>query len=107
MPAKSKVRLTKTIVDSSALRAKRYVVYSGMTIWQALLFVLSSGTKSFVVRYRADGCGRTTPQRYVTIDRFGNLTVEEDPDQAIYDRSISPPCGMSNQAQAHYLTGYS
>jgi len=36
-----------------------------------------SGTKSFVVRYRADGGGRTAPQRLVTIGRFGNLTVEE------------------------------
>lgn len=76
MPASLKVRLTKTIVDSSAPGAKRYVVWDSELAGFAVR-VEPSGTKSFVVRYRADGGGRTAPQRYVTIGRFGNLTVEE------------------------------
>jgi hypothetical protein len=76
MPASSKVRLTKTIVDSSAPRAKRYAVWDSELAGFAIR-IEPSGTKSFVVRYRADGGGRTAPQRYVTIGRFGNLTVEE------------------------------
>ncbi|WP_237452257.1 site-specific integrase [Qipengyuania algicida] len=71
-----RVRLTKTIVDSSAPGAKRYTVWDSDLAGFAVR-IEPSGTKSFVVRYRADGGGRTAPQRFVTIGRFGNLTVEE------------------------------
>ncbi|MXP29314.1 tyrosine-type recombinase/integrase [Porphyrobacter algicida] len=76
MPANLRVRLTKTIVDSSAPGAKRYTVWDSDLAGFAVR-IEPSGTKSFVVRYRADGGGRTAPQRFVTIGRFGNLTVEE------------------------------
>lgn len=35
-----------------------------------------SGVKSFVVKYRADGGGRSAPQRMMTVGRFGPLTAE-------------------------------
>lgn len=76
MPTKSIVRLTKTIVDSSAPKAKRHMVWDNDLAGFAVR-IEPSGTKSFVVRYRADGGGRSAPQRFVTIGRFGNLTVEE------------------------------
>ncbi|MCF8882699.1 site-specific integrase [Erythrobacter sp. SN021] len=76
MPASSKVRLTKTIVDTAVPTAKRYAVWDSELAGFAVR-IEPTGTKSFVVRYRADGGGRTAPQRYVTIGRFGNLTVEE------------------------------
>ena len=41
------------------------------------LRVEKSGTKTFIVRYRADGGGRTAPRRFATIGRFGPLTVDE------------------------------
>jgi len=37
-----------------------------------------TGAKTFVVRYRAEGGGRTAPQRLMSIGRYGVLT----PDQA-------------------------
>ena len=46
------------------------------------LRVEKSGTKTFIVRYRADGGGRTAPRRFATIGRFGPLTVDEARRQA-------------------------
>lgn len=76
MSASSRVRLTKTVVDSAEATDKRFMVWDSELVGFAIR-VEPSGTKSFVVRYRADGGGRSAPQRYVTIGRFGNLTVEE------------------------------
>ncbi len=76
MPASSKVRLTKTLVDSAEATNKRYMIWDSDLAGFAVR-IESSGTKSFVIRYRADGGGRSAPQRFVSIGRFGNLTVEE------------------------------
>lgn len=76
MPANSKVRLTKTVVDSAEPTDKRYMVWDSDLAGFAVR-IESSGTKTFVIRYRADGGGRSAPQRFVSIGRFGNLTVEE------------------------------
>ena len=76
MSTSSKTRLTKTVVDSAEGTDKRYMVWDSELAGFAVR-IEPSGTKSFVVRYRADGGGRTAPQRLVTIGRFGNLTVEE------------------------------
>ncbi|MQB40298.1 DUF4102 domain-containing protein [Rhizobium sp. ICMP 5592] len=35
------------------------------------------GVKTFIIRYRADGGGRSAPQRMLTIGRFGPVTVEQ------------------------------
>lgn len=76
MSASLRKRLTKTVVDSAEMTDKRYMVWDSELAGFAVR-IEPSGTKSFVVRYRADGGGRTAPQRFVTIGRFGNLTVEE------------------------------
>ena len=46
------------------------------------LRVETTGTKTFIVRYRADGGGRTAPRRFATVGRFGPLTVDEARKQA-------------------------
>lgn len=76
MPASSKVRLTKTVVDSAEATDKRYMVWDSDLAGFAVR-IESSGTKTFVIRYRADGGGRSAPQRFISIGWFGNLTVEE------------------------------
>lgn len=76
-----RVRLTKRIVDAASRTDKRYVVWDSELSGFGLR-VETSGSKTFVVRYRAEGGGRTATQRYVTVGRFGNLTVEEARKQA-------------------------
>lgn len=75
------VRLTKRIVDASEPGECRYIVWDSELNGFGLR-VEVSGAKTFVVRYRADGGGRSAPQRFVTIGRFGNLTVEQARKQA-------------------------
>lgn len=76
MPIHSSVRLTTTVVSSAEATGSRYMIWDNVLAGFGVR-VEPSGTKSFVVRYRADGGGRTAPQRLFTIGRFGNLTVEE------------------------------
>ncbi len=76
--AKSKgVPLTKRVVDSSEAKDQRYYVWDS-ELGGFGLRVETSGVKTFIVRYRANGGGRTAAQRFVTVGRFGTLT----PDQA-------------------------
>lgn len=81
MAKRKQVRLTKRVVDASDSGASRYVVWDSELNGFGLRVEIS-GAKTFLVRYRADGGGRTAPQRFVTIGRFGNLTVEEARKQA-------------------------
>ena len=73
---RKQVRLTKRVVDAAGPGEARYIVWDSELNGFGLR-VETSGSKTFVVRYRADGGGRNAPQRFVTIGRFGNLTVEE------------------------------
>lgn len=76
MTANPRVRLTKRVVDAALPASKRRMIWDSDLSGLALR-IEPTGIKSFVVRYRADGGGRTAPQRFFTIGRFGNLTVEE------------------------------
>lgn len=75
------VVLTKRIVDAAPPRSTRYDLWDRKLAGFGLR-VEASGTKSFIVRYRADGGGRSAPRRFLTIGRFGALTVEEARKQA-------------------------
>jgi len=70
------ILLTKQVVDRANPRVKRYDLWDSKLSGFGLR-VEASGTKTFVARYRADGGGRTAPRRFVTIGRFGALTVED------------------------------
>lgn len=71
------VALTKRIVDASEPREKRYHVWDSEVPGFALR-VEPSGSKTYVVKYRADGGGRHADQKMVTMGRHGVLL----PDQA-------------------------
>jgi len=75
MAESNRAKLTKRVVDQAAPEAKR------VTIWDSELpgyglRIEPSGSKSFIVKYRANGGGRRAPQRFMTIGRFGVLTPD-------------------------------
>jgi len=76
MDRSSSVLLTKTEVDQAEVRSERYHVWDTRLAGFGLR-VEKSGTKTFVVRYRADSGGRSAPRRFMTVGRFGPLTVDE------------------------------
>ncbi|CAN7491955.1 site-specific integrase [Aminobacter aminovorans] len=75
------VALTKRMVDAAEKRDKRYFVWDSELAGFGLR-VEASGAKTFIVRYRADGGGRSAAQRFVTIGRYGPLTPEQARKQA-------------------------
>lgn len=81
MDRSSSIFLTKKEVDAAEARHERYHLWDTKLAGFGLR-VERSGTKTFVARYRADGGGRTAPRRFVTIGRFGVLTVDEARKQA-------------------------
>src|SRR3990167_1661710 len=76
MPRASVTVLTKGVVDCCEATDKRYDVWDSKLPGFGLR-VGTSGAKTYVVRYRADGGGRAAPKRYVTVGRHGTLTVEQ------------------------------
>jgi len=69
----SSVKLTKRVIDAASPGAARRI------IWDTELRgfgvrVETSGTKSFLIRYRPKGNGRNGPKRFVTIGRYGAKT---------------------------------
>lgn len=72
----SQTVLTKRTVDGCAPSDKRYDVWDSQVPGFGLR-VGTSGVKTYVVRYRSDGGGRSAPRRYVTVGRHGTLTVEQ------------------------------
>lgn len=76
MPNTSGTVLTKRTVDALAPGEQRYEIWDSATPGFGLR-VGPSGVKTFVVRYRANGGGRTAPRRYMTVGRYGAVTVEQ------------------------------
>jgi len=70
-------KLTKRVVDRFAPAADRFIVWDADLSGFGLR-VATTGKKTFVVRYRSEGGGRTAPQHLMAIGRYGVLT----PDQA-------------------------
>lgn len=81
MAKEGSTKLTKTVVDAIPASSERRIVWdkelSGFGVR-----VEASGTKTFIIRYRANGGGRNAPKRFHTVGRFGNLTVDEARKQA-------------------------
>jgi integrase len=77
MAKRSGVTLTKRVVDAADKKEKRYHVWDDELMGFALR-VEPTGVKTFVIKYRAEGGGRSAKQRWLVIGRFGPLT----PDQA-------------------------
>ncbi len=77
MAKRSGVALTKRVVDAAEKTDRRYHVWDEDLSGFALR-VEPTGVKTFVIKYRAEGGGRSAKQRWLVIGRFGPLT----PDQA-------------------------
>lgn len=77
MSKRSGVTLTKRVVDATHKQDKRYHIWDDELSGFALR-VEPSGVKTFVIKYRANGGGRSAKQHWLVIGRFGTLT----PDQA-------------------------
>ena len=75
MASPKSVLITKRLLDASVAQSKRYEIWDSQIPGFGVR-VGPSGIKTFVVRYRADGGGRSAPKRFVSIGRFGALTVE-------------------------------
>lgn len=77
----SDILITKRVVEAAAPKDKRY------HLWDCELRgfgvrIEPTGVKTFLAKYRADGGGRSAPERRVTIGRYGVLTPEEARRQA-------------------------
>jgi integrase len=62
-------RLTKTTADAAEMRAARYTIWDGEARGFGLR-VEPTGQRVWVVKYRADGGGRSAPQRLMTLGPY-------------------------------------
>ena len=70
------LKLTKRTIDASAPGATRRVIWDSDLRGYGLR-VEPSGTKTFIVRFRPKGVGRSGPKRFMTIGRYGPMTPDE------------------------------
>jgi len=75
------ILITKRVADAAQPRDERYHLWD-LHLAGFGLRIEISGTKTFVVRYRASGGGRSAARRFVTIGRYGTLAVDEARTQA-------------------------
>ena len=74
--AKVKLTLTKRSVESLLPSARPWIAWDDKLTGFGVR-VQPSGTKSFLVNYRANGGGRYSPNRRMVVGRFGRMTVEQ------------------------------
>ena len=77
---RTSVKLKKRAVDLAAPRSARYDLWD-TELRGFGLRVATTGTKTFFVRYRAEGGGRKAPRRFMVVG-FGVLTPEQARDKA-------------------------
>lgn len=76
MARRSGVALTKRVVDAAKKRGARYHLWDKELSGFALR-VEPSGVKSYVIKYRGDGGGRSATQHWFIIGRHGPLTPDK------------------------------
>lgn len=76
MAKHSDIMITKRVVEAAAPKDKRYHLWD-CKLRGFGLRIEPSGVKTFLAKYRADGGGRSAPERRVTIGRYGVLTPED------------------------------
>ncbi len=74
-------KISKATAEAATPRASRYVVWDSELRGFGLR-VESTGAKTFVVKYRADGGGRNAPQRLMSLGRFPTVKVGDARTQA-------------------------
>jgi hypothetical protein len=77
----SSVKLTKRVVDAASAGPARRVIWD-TDLRGFGVRIETSGTKTFLIRYRPRGSGRNGPKRYVTIGRYGAMTPEQARNEA-------------------------
>lgn len=92
MAKRSGATLTKKLVDATQKQDKRYHLWDDELSGFALR-VEPSGVKTFVIKYRVTGGGRSAKQHWLVIGRFGPLT----PDQARKPNSARRCWGQSRE----------
>jgi integrase len=70
------VRLTKRAVDAAIPRTERYILWD-VELKGFGLRVEPSGAKTFLVRYRPKGAGRSGAKRFMKLGRYGSITADE------------------------------
>jgi integrase len=78
---RASVLLTKRVVDAAGKKDSRYYVWDSVLSGFGIR-IETSGAKTFIIRYRAEGGGRTAAQRFVTVGRYGTLTPDAARKQA-------------------------
>jgi len=73
--ASNQVKLMKRTVDAASASGKRYFLWD-RELKGFGLKVETSGTKTYILRYRLTGHGPCAPKRFLTIGRHGPLTPE-------------------------------
>jgi len=71
-----RLKITKRVVDQLAPSVERFIVWDAELAGFGLR-IAPTGGKTFVVRYRAEGGGRTAPQHLMAIGRYGVITPDE------------------------------
>ena len=79
--ARVKLTLTKRSVDALSPGAGPWIAWDDKLSGFGVK-VLPSGTKSFLINYRANGGGRYAPNRRLVVGRFGRITVDQARRQA-------------------------
>ncbi len=69
-------RLIKRTVDAATPQSERYVVWDSELKGFGLR-VEPSGAKTFLVRHRPKGAGRTGAKRFMKVGRYGTVTPDE------------------------------
>ena len=79
--AEAGTKLTKRVVDLADPKRGRHWLWDGELRGFGLQ-VETSGTKTYLVRYRPKGLGRDGARRFVKLGRHGDLTAEQAREQA-------------------------
>jgi hypothetical protein len=74
--AEAQGRFTKRSLDQADARERPYFLWDGHLKGLGAR-IDPSGAKTFVLRYRPKSHGANSPKRFVTIGRYGVLTVDE------------------------------
>ena len=102
--AKVRLTLTKRSVDSLSPARRPWIAWDDKLTGFGIR-VQPSGTKSFLINYRADGGGRYSPNRRLVIGRYGRITVEQArrQAQALLGRVAAGEDPAAQRAQARGL----
>ncbi len=76
MDKTSATRISKSVVDAAPQKSKRYIIWDSELSGFGLR-ISPSGNKTYILRYRPDGGGRSAPKRFLSIGRQSTLTAEQ------------------------------